>query len=128
MAKRFDEQDAPLPPAEVQVTMDESKGKTEKLPLEKLALATGHAKQPHVQEDGIFDAQHLAAAVRHGWTAYTYYKGEEVLLSQEDYLQALEAAQLGKVHPPAHFRLHEQEEAKKKSRDHAKHLAEKKGA
>ena len=54
--------------------------------------------------DSPFKAEHAQADVLHGWTLFSSHTSEEVRLSDEDYLAAIEAAKSGKVHGPANKR------------------------
>jgi hypothetical protein len=54
--------------------------------------------------DSVLKAVHLQADVLHGWTKHERHTSESVLLSDTDYLAALEAAKTGKTHAPANKR------------------------
>lgn len=101
-------------------------------PLSKLsALALKHGKTFHrVGKDGQYyptvpghdsplTQEHLQADVLHGWTKHERQTSEDVLLSDADYLAALEAAKLGKTHAPANKRTAEEADKAQASRDAA---------
>ena len=54
-------------------------------------------------EDSPLSPEHMAAAVLHGWNAFAFFKGGQVMLSDADYLAALEAVGKGEAHGPADF-------------------------
>lgn len=57
--------------------------------------------------DSPFKAEHLQADVLHGWTKHENHTSEQVLLTDEDYLAAIEAGKVGKTHAPANKRAAE---------------------
>ncbi len=82
--------------------------------LLKLATRHGHtfhrmAKDGNLyptvpSHDSVLKAAHLQADVLHGWTKHERHTSEEVLLTDADYLAAIEAAKTGKTHAPANKR------------------------
>lgn len=54
--------------------------------------------------DSVLRAAHLQADVLHGWTKHERHTSEAVLLTDSDYLSAIEAAKTGKTHAPANKR------------------------
>lgn len=63
--------------------------------FDQIAPATVHGDK--------FKASHSCAAALHGWNLHEYNFGE-LSLSVTDYVEALKAAGLGKVHSPANRR------------------------
>lgn len=51
--------------------------------------------------DSPFRRDHAVADILHGWTAYENKESVNVMLSDDDYLSAIEAAKKGSVHAPA---------------------------
>lgn len=54
--------------------------------------------------DSVLKAEHLQADVLHGWTLHERHTSETVVLSDANYLAAIEAAKAGKTHAPANKR------------------------
>lgn len=78
-----------------------------KFSLADLAKRHGHVKPAPIAGDSPLSALHQSADVLHGWALHKHYTGEDVQLTDEDYLAALEAAKAGdprKVHAPANHR------------------------
>lgn len=67
----------------------------------QLAEASGYMHKLSVPGDTPFKAEHAAADVLHGWTLYEKTYGEPVMLEEEDYALAVEAAKTGEVYEPA---------------------------
>lgn len=75
---------------------------------------------PNASEDSPFRATHQVADVYHGWSMHEKTLHQPVMLSDADYLSALEAAKKGKTHKAANHRTPEQEALKQANRAAAK--------
>lgn len=110
MAKKYDEQSS-----DTQATANAAPVKS----LSALALEHKHtqmtqevgrdgkkvyAAAPAVAGDNPHSAAHQSASFLNGWELYTNQTGAEVVLSDEDYLGAIEAAKKGEAHAPANHR------------------------
>ncbi len=85
--------------------------------LTELAHAHGQIQNTPIKEDSPFSALHAQCDVVHGWSRHKFYQGQEVKLSDADYLDALEAAKEGEVssgadHHPLTVFSQEESEAK----------------
>lgn len=99
-----------MPAGEEAATMHEPKHEAKLLTLDALALKHGQTQRAPIAGDSPFTADHLVAEQLHGWSHHALYVGE-VLLSDEDYLAAIEAAKEGKRHFAADKGKHTKEEA-----------------
>lgn len=70
--------------------------------LEELAKKHNQIARPSPQGDK-YKGKHSVAATVHGWPSFEFNYGP-VMLSEDDYLQALDSAQQHKKHPPANRR------------------------
>ena len=68
--------------------------------LDTLAKMRGEKQRRWVIDGEKFSARHLACAVIHGWNKHEKNYGK-LLLSVDEYAQALEASDLGTTHPAA---------------------------
>ena len=78
--------------------------KTEALTVAELAVKHGQARDPAVSEDSGFSRDHLGADAAHGWKRHKHFHAQDVRLSDEDYLAAIDAFRDGKTHAPANMR------------------------
>lgn len=68
------------------------------------ALANKHGQTRKVREDlgdSPYSPEHMGADVLNGWARHKKFVGTEAVLSDADYLAAIEAAKVGKAHEPA---------------------------
>jgi len=99
MAKR--DHDEPAAPVEQESHQQE---RATTFTVAKLAVMHGQAHATTVADDSPFKADHLVASTRHGWLKHEHDTGTPVMLSEHDYLAAIDAARQGKVHAPANKR------------------------
>lgn len=91
---------------------------TKLYPVSQLAERHGQVhKGMIVADDEPFKTQHLVASTRHGWRKHHHATGEEVMLTDADYLAALEEAHKGGCHAPANRRDPEDEARRQASRE-----------